>query len=118
MFQALTFSTGSMMNGLQSTSSWKNYFNHPAGTRLGVVNAAQSIGSVAILPVVGILSDRIGRRWTLLLGLITIVIASIIQAASINYGMFVASRIIVGCGGMLVSQPSPMLISELSFPTH
>lgn len=106
------------MNGLQSTTSWKDYFHHPTGTRLGVVNAAQSIGSVAILPIVGTLSDKLGRRWTLLLGLITIIVASIIQAASVNYGMFIVSRIIVGCGGMLVSQPSPMLISELSFPTH
>jgi MFS family permease len=107
-----------MMNGLQSTSSWKKFFHNPTGQKLGVVNAAQSIGSVAILPVVGYLSDRLGRKWTLFLGIVTIIIASIIQAASVNYAMFVVSRIIVGCGGMLVSQPSPMLISELSFPTH
>ncbi|KAK5560496.1 hypothetical protein LTR46_000804 [Exophiala xenobiotica] len=109
---------GSMMNGLQATDSWKQYFSNPMGTKLGVVNAAQSIGSVAALPFVGYLGDKIGRRWTLFLGIVTIIVASIIQAASINYGMFVASRIIVGAGGMLVSQPSPMLISELSFPTH
>ena len=106
------------MNGLQATSSWKAYFNHPTGSVLGVVNAAQSIGSVAILPVVGMLNDRIGRRYTLLAGIVTIIVASIIQAASVNYAMFVVSRIIVGCGGMLVTQPSPMLISELCFPTH
>lgn len=32
--------------------------------------------------------------------------------------MLVVSRVIVGIGGMLVTQPSPMLISELCFPTH
>ena len=106
------------MNGLQSTSSWKQYFNDPSGSKLGVVNAAQSIGSVAILPIVGLLSDKIGRRWTLLSGIITIIIASAIQAASINYAQFVISRLLVGVGGMLVTQPSPMLISELCFPTH
>ncbi|KAI1622440.1 general substrate transporter [Exophiala viscosa] len=109
---------GSMMNGLQATSSWKAYFNNPTGSILGVVNAAQSIGSVAILPLVAPLSDRLGRKWTLLIGIVTIIIASIIQAASVNYAMFVVSRIIVGAGGMLVTQPSPMLISELCFPTH
>ncbi|KIW99860.1 uncharacterized protein Z518_10788 [Rhinocladiella mackenziei CBS 650.93] len=109
---------GSMMNGLQATSSWKSYFNHPSGSVLGVINAAQSIGSVVILPIVGTLSDKLGRRWTLFTGIITIIVASIIQAASVNYAMFVVSRIIVGCGGMLVTQPSPMLISELCFPTH
>lgn len=106
------------MNGLQATSSWKQYFNNPAGSRLGVVNAAQSIGSVAALPFVGILSDRLGRRWTLFSGIVLVIISSIIQAASINYAQFVISRLLVGVGGMLVTQPSPMLISELSYPTH
>jgi MFS family permease len=82
------------------------------------LQAAQSIGSVVSLPFVGILSDKLGRRWTLLIGAITVVIASIIQAASVNYAMFVVSRLLVGVGGMLVTQPSPMLISELAMPQH
>jgi MFS family permease len=106
------------MNGLQSISEWREYFGNPTGSILGVVNAAQSIGSVISLPVIGILSDRIGRRLTLLSGAITIVIASIIQAASVKYGMFVFSRVLVGVGSMLVVQPSPMLITELAYPTH
>ena len=106
------------MNGLQSTSSWKAYFNNPTGSKLGVVNAAQSIGSVASLPFVGILSDRLGRRWTLLSGILVVIISSAIQAGSVNYAQFVVSRLLVGVGGMLVTQPSPMLISELCFPTH
>ena len=106
------------MNGLQATSSWKAYFNDPKGSLLGVVNAAQSIGSVAALPFVPIMSDRLGRRWTLFSGAIVIIIASIIQAASVNYAMFVVARCLVGVGGMLVTQPSPLLISELCFPTH
>lgn len=106
------------MNGLQSISQWKDYFDNPAGPILGVVNAAQSIGSVISLPVVGILSDRIGRRWTLLSGAVVIIVASIIQAASVQYGMFVFSRVLVGIGSMLVVQPSPMLITELAYPTH
>ncbi|KAJ5308615.1 hypothetical protein N7508_003994 [Penicillium antarcticum] len=109
---------GSLMNGLQSIAEWKEYFGNPSGSALGVVNAAQSIGSVISLPLVGILSDRIGRRLTLLSGAIVIVIASIIQAASVQYGMFVFSRVLVGIGSMLVVQPSPMLITELAYPTH
>jgi len=80
------------MNGLQSITQWQKYFGNPSGEILGVVNAAQSIGSVVSLPVVGFLSDKIGRRWTLLSGAVTIVIASAIQAASVQYGMFVFSR--------------------------
>jgi len=36
----------------------------------------------------------------------------------VNFGMFVFSRALVGAGGMLVVQPSPLLIAELAYPTH
>ncbi|GLA00574.1 hypothetical protein AnigIFM60653_009324 [Aspergillus niger] len=103
---------------MMSIAEWNDYFGNPSGSVLGVVNAAQSIGSVISLPFVAVLSDRIGRRLTLLSGAIVIIIASIIQAASVHYGMFVFSRVLVGVGSMLVVQPSPMLITELAYPTH
>lgn len=106
------------MNGLQSLHQWREYFNHPTGSVLGLVNAAQSIGSVLALPFVGTLSDKFGRKPVLLSGIIIICIAAAIQAASVNYAMFVVSRVIVGFGGMFVVQPSPMLIAELAYPTH
>lgn len=106
------------MNGLQSLGQWRDYFGHPAGSRLGLVNAAQSIGSVAALPFVGQLSDKFGRKPILLSGIILILIAAAVQAASVNYAMFVVSRVIVGFGGMFLVQPSPMLIAELAYPTH
>lgn len=106
------------MNGLQSLHQWREYFGNPEGEMLGLVNAAQSIGSVLALPFVGTLSDKFGRKPILLSGIIMIIIASGIQAGSINYTMFVVSRVIVGFGGMFVVQPSPMLIAELAFPTH
>ncbi|UQC90804.1 uncharacterized protein CLUP02_16335 [Colletotrichum lupini] len=105
---------GSLMNGLQSLQQWREYFGHPAGVRLGVVNAAQSIGSVLALPIVGYLADRFGRKPVLLSGIILIIIATIIQSTSINLPMFIISRLVVGFGGMFVVHPSPMLIAELA----
>ena len=109
---------GSLMNGLQSLEQWKGYFGDPQGARLGLVNAAQSIGSVAALPFVGTFADKFGRKPILLTGIILICIASALQAASVNYAMFVVSRVVVGFGGMFLVQPSPMLIAELAYPTH
>ncbi|KAL1852109.1 hypothetical protein VTK73DRAFT_9278 [Phialemonium thermophilum] len=109
---------GSLMNGLQSLQQWRDYFGNPEGQMLGLVNAAQSIGSVLALPFVGVLSDRYGRKPILLAGVALVCVASVVQAASVHYAMFVASRIIVGFGGMFLVQPSPMLIAELAYPTH
>jgi MFS family permease len=109
---------GSLMNGLQSLPQWRDFFGHPAGALLGLVNAAQSIGSVLSLPLVGWFSDKFGRKPVLLSGILMIIVATIIQAASVNLAMFIVSRLIVGFGGMFVVQPSPMLIAELAYPTH
>jgi MFS family permease len=106
------------MNGLQSLRQWQEYFGHPTGALLGLVNAAQSAGSVVVLPFVGIFSDRYGRRLVLLSGLIGVIVATIIQATSTTLAQFVVSRFVVGAAGMFVVQPSPMLIAELAYPTH
>lgn len=127
---------GSLMNGLQALpqvrrlvilieqrsltdpEQWQEAFNNPQGSTLGLVNAAQSIGSVIILPLVGYLSDRFGRKPVLLSGIVGVVIATIIQATATTFAQLVVSRILVGAAGMLVVQPSPMLIAELAYPTH
>ena len=109
---------GSLMNGLQTLPQWKAYFNQPQGALLGLVNAAQSLGSFVALPVVGMLSDKFGRKKVLLSGILIILAATIIGSASVNMAMLVISRLIIGAGGMLVVQPAPMLIAELSYPTH
>lgn len=85
---------------------------------LGLVNAAQSLGSVLALPLVGWLSDRLGRKPVLLSGIIGVILATIIQATSTSLAQFIVSRLIVGAAGMLVVQPAPMLIAELAYPTH
>ncbi len=72
------------MNCLQATTAWNNSFRNLTGSVPGVVNAALSLGSLISLPFVGILSDKIGRRWTRLSGAVTIVIAFIIQAAAVK----------------------------------
>ena len=111
-------SSGSLMNGLQSFPQWREYFGNPQGGRLGLINAAQSLGSVLALPFIGHLSDRFGRKPVLLTGIFIICAAAAIQAGSVNYATFVFSRVVVGFGGMFAVQPSPMLIAELAYPTH
>jgi len=106
------------MNGLQSLTQWQEYFGRPTGALLGLVNAAQSAGSVVVLPFVGMLSDKYGRRIVLLSGLIGVIVATIIQATATTLAQFVVSRAVVGAAGMFVVQPSPLLIAELAYPTH
>lgn len=71
-----------------------------------------------ILPAVGLLSDKFGRRPVLLSGIIGVIVATIIQASSTTLAQFIVSRLVVGAAGMLIVQPAPLLIAELAYPTH
>ncbi|EXJ62573.1 hypothetical protein A1O7_03011 [Cladophialophora yegresii CBS 114405] len=109
---------GSMMNGLQTLDYWQNSFNHPSASMLGLLNAIFSVGQVVGLPLVPYLADHIGRKWTILVGSSLIFLGVILQTVSINIGMFIASRFIIGLGIVYTQSCSPMLITELSHPQY
>lgn len=109
---------GSMLNGLQSMGQWQNYFGHPTGTRLGSLANGTTFGSILAFPIVPWLCDHTGRRFPIFLGSLILVIGAILQSAAQNYGMFFASRMIIGFGGLIAVEPSPLLVSELAYPTH
>lgn len=106
------------MNALQSLEQWRSYFGDPKGALLGTVIASQSIGCLIALPFVGDFCDRFGRKPVLLAGILLICAAAAIQGAAVNLPMFIICRLLVGFGGIFSSQPSPMLIAELAYPTH
>lgn len=56
---------GSMMNGLQTLSYWRDYFDHPSPSTLGLLNAIFSIGQVAAIPFIPFFADRFGRKPTI-----------------------------------------------------
>ncbi|OAG37128.1 hypothetical protein AYO21_08663 [Fonsecaea monophora] len=109
---------GSMMNGLQSLPVWRNYFGKPVGVHLGLINAIYPIGAVVSLPITSILSDKFGRKFPIYFGLIGILVASALQAATQNYAMLVVTRLIVGYFSVTAQAASPVLLTELAYPTH
>lgn len=108
----------SMLNGMQALPTWIEYFGHPAGTRLGAMTFGPTGGVLISILISSQLCDRFGRRYPICGGSILIIIGSILQAASVNYGMFVASRFLVGFGLGIVSVAAPPLLSETAYPTH
>lgn len=106
------------MNGLQTLSYWQNDFNHPSTAQLGLLNAIFSVGQVVGLPLVPLLADGIGRKRTILLGSFLIFIGVVIQTVSVNIGMFIAARFVIGLGICYTQSCSPMLITELSHPQY
>ncbi|WOO79092.1 Lactose permease [Vanrija pseudolonga] len=111
---------GSMMNGLQALDNWKEYFHHPEEkpTLFGVFNAIQNIGNILGLPFAPYVSDLLGRRNALILACTIMIVATIIQTAAKNVGMFIAARGLIGFGLSFANIAAPVLITELAFPTQ
>jgi len=107
-----------MMNGLQTLKLWQAYFHYPTAGILGTMNAMYPLGKICGVLFAALLGDRYGRRIPFYIGLIILLSGAAIQASSQNVPMFIVSRLIIGFGTSFVNQPSPILISELAYPTH
>ena len=78
---------GLMMNALQTSSQWQDYFGHPRGSLLAFYNLSFALGQlVAILPFPfpPTIADKLGRRWGIVIGSIISLIGVAIQSASMN----------------------------------
>ncbi|OQD80265.1 hypothetical protein PENANT_c037G01201 [Penicillium antarcticum] len=119
IFQISSYATGydgSMMNGLQSLTTWQNSFNNPGASELGLLNAIQNVGQLITMPICAFSCDKFGRRPVLLAGAFVLMIGVALQAAAQNVGMFIAARGIIGMGLVLNITAAPLLLLELAFP--
>jgi len=73
-----------MINGLQAVANWQEYFNHPDGPILGFITAAYSLGTVLGLPFVPFVADRFGRRMSIVIGSIVMVVGATLQTVTQN----------------------------------
>lgn len=76
------------------------------------------IGSIAGVISGGVISDRIGRKRSMILSAILFTISALGCAVSTSFGQLVLYRVIGGIGIGMVSIISPMYISELSIPRY
>jgi MFS family permease len=74
----------SMMNGMQALSYWKAYFHNPKGGLLGLLVACYNIGALTSIPFISLVSDHVGRRWSIVFGSVVMLVGAIMQGLSVN----------------------------------
>lgn len=107
---------GSMLNGLQITNQWQEFFHHPKGTSLGTLSNGTRYGQLVALLVIAPLLERFGRRKPIIFGSCILLLGVALQTAAQSYGMFLAGRLLIGFGNAIQSIASPVLVSELAYP--
>ncbi|KAL7621750.1 hypothetical protein AAE478_009077 [Parahypoxylon ruwenzoriense] len=105
-----------MINALQIVPSWISFFGDPQGSLKGIIAAAYSLGAILSLPFIGVVNDKFGRRYSILGGSAIMVIGALIQGFSVNAGMYIVARLILGFGIPTCIVSASSLIGELSYP--
>ncbi|RAR06329.1 general substrate transporter [Stemphylium lycopersici] len=112
---------GSLLNGLQTMPAWQEYFDHPTGSRLGLLGAFPGFGGFAVLLFTPYIADILGRRAGTACGCSLVILGSIIQALPPRDNpqpMFLAGRWLMGMGSNISNATCPLLITEISHPRH
>lgn len=84
----------------------------------GLVVAIYEIGCLVGAVATMYVGDKIGRRKTIVLGCIVMIIGAIIQAASYSAGQLFVARIITGIGNGFNTSTVPVWQSECAKPEH
>ncbi|KAK1763043.1 putative mfs sugar transporter [Phialemonium atrogriseum] len=103
-----------MINALQIVPAWKTYFDNPQGALKGIIAAAYSLGAILSLPLVPIVNERLGRRWSIFLGSSIMMVGALIQGFSQHVGMYIVARMILGFGIPTCIVSGSSLIGELA----
>ncbi|CDO93565.1 unnamed protein product [Kluyveromyces dobzhanskii CBS 2104] len=123
---------GSLLNGLYAMPDFLNAMGNPSAAELGLISNGMMFGILIFFQFAPYVIDKYGRKAGIYLGNVLICLGVLIQSLSgvwINglpenydekdvFGMFVASRVVLGTGVLLVSIATPALISEISYPPH
>lgn len=85
-------------NSVQNFDPWNDRFGHPTGGKLGILGASYQIASVVAIPLVPIITDRWGRKLSIAVGFVVMIIGAAVQAAANDFGTFIGGRVLLGLG--------------------
>ncbi|KAI8719005.1 MFS domain-containing protein [Fusarium sp. LHS14.1] len=121
-FVALVATVGGMLFGFDISSiaalvirpQYIEYFDNPSGVRQGAIGSALAAGSVFGSLIAGPISDKWGRRDSIMFACLWWLVGTALQVAVNGFGMLVAGRFLNGvCVGITSSQV-PVYLTEIA----
>ncbi|KAJ6455872.1 general substrate transporter [Mycena sanguinolenta] len=98
--------------------SWIDYMNHPSTALVGAVGAIYIAGEAVGAFSQTLIADALGRLRFMQFACIVVTIGAALQTASVNFGMFLAGRIISGFAVGALSGTVPLYLVEISPPKN
>lgn len=108
---------GSLMGGINGIPSYLATFQlKQASVGTGIVFMVPNVASFIALPCVSPLSRLVGRRWTMFIGCIIMIIGVAVQTSAPNMAAFIAGRFVIGLGAVLPGVVAPAFVVEWTHP--
>ncbi|KAJ2890584.1 hypothetical protein MKZ38_001650 [Zalerion maritima] len=104
----------SSMSAIVITEPYKRYFNNPHGVEQGAIGSALAAGSVVGSLMAGPISDKWGRRDSIMFACVWWLVGTSVQVATNGSGSLIAGRVLNGvCVGITSSQV-PVYLAEIA----
>ncbi|KAF2198329.1 general substrate transporter [Delitschia confertaspora ATCC 74209] len=104
----------SSMSAIIGTKQYLEYFDNPAGVVQGAIGAALAAGSVVGSIVAGPISDKMGRRDSIMFSCLFWLVGTAVQVANNGRGMLIAGRVLNGITVGITSSQVPVYLAEIS----
>lgn len=121
-FVAFVATVGGMLFGFDISSmsaiilspQYNEYFNNPAGTLQGAIGSALAAGSVLGSLIAGPISNKIGRRDSIMFACLWWLTGTAVQTATTGVGSLIAGRILNGVTVGITSSQVPVYLAEIA----
>ncbi|PSS00689.1 putative MFS lactose permease [Coniella lustricola] len=109
---------GSLIGSITAMDSFRATFHTElTGTKVSIISSLYNVGNIVVSPFAAILSDRLGRRWTMFTGAWVIIIGAIIACTSSTIAQLIVGRVLLGSGIAIMTVAAPAYAIEIA-PAH
>ncbi|KAH7304194.1 sugar transporter STL1 [Stachybotrys elegans] len=112
-FMLIGYDNG-LMGGLVNTDAFNQSFDTPSTSMIGVIVAIFEVGCFFGAIGAAVWGERLGRRHTMFVGCIVMIVGTLLQASAYSRTQLIAGRIVSGFGLGIVNSTAPVLQAEFS----
>ncbi|CAO3642929.1 unnamed protein product [Cunninghamella blakesleeana] len=105
-----------VMSGIITNDHWIKLMGYPNDALIGAVVSLYEIGCMFGALSCGKIGDLLGRKRTIQVGALILIVGAVIQTATIDLPMAIVSRIITGVGNGIITATVPVYQSEIAPP--
>ncbi|TKA58250.1 hypothetical protein B0A49_11727 [Cryomyces minteri] len=116
-FMLFGFDQG-VFGGILGNAQFIATFNNPTPTIQGQIVSTYDIGCILGALLTIFIGDRLGRKKTIMLACLFVIIGGALQASSFSLAQMIIARVIAGLGIGMESAAIPMWQSETCKPQH